>query len=241
MTLLLVVAAGMNVFAQPAGASESDQAAEPIVERNLPSVAALYEWAVIGMGTTPQKQSWDYYFWRKPGYVEIRDDLRRTTDVWRVTTNKQLFYEQVFHDEKHIVEFNHADLAMVHRNIDWNRMETMIDFEGMKPYFQHVGEKHVDAIDRTCQVYHGKFPHAEVELYWLKEEVLPAMMKEIYEDHITVLVLKEIHAYDESPWEHGEFDDYIRGEFADLDDLDTDPFFQNYIGKQTSSPEDGVE
>ena len=200
----------------------------------LPAVTCHFTSRVVLRGRQPQVQEWDWYWWRQPDCVETRDAGGSTGQIWESSKSGQVTYWRVFHKEKRVIEYTPGDLRALGQHPDWPTVSSVIDPTLLTTKLQPVGK--VEILDRQAQRYQGQVDGMEFEVWWLDQEQVPALIRQVSEIREETLRLKEIYPLQKSPWSYSQIVDYMHLDYADLGDKESDPFVRSLTHGEAHIP-----
>lgn len=182
-----------------------------------------YEWSVITVGPRPDRQQRGFYFWRDPRSVETMETNGLVGAVWSRLDGDAVALDRVFHAERHVVEFQPADLRASGQHPSWKHLASIVnpDLLGRELVSTNAGPK--EWLGRPVQSYQGKVGGGHWELLWFKDEALPARLQQVFSDRIVLLKAIEAFPTVSAPWKRRATDGYRRTDFSDLADMEKDP------------------
>lgn len=193
-----------------------------------PPIACRFEWRVIPAGGEEQEVRSEWFLWRRPSLIEIREK-GGVGEVWERGLDRRISYRRVFHEERRVIEYTPGDLRALRRAPDWARLSSLVDPDLLGRDLKRSGEE--ERLGRRAERYRGRLDGVEVELLWLPQERIPALIREIYPDRERQLRLIEMYPLEESPWPHGRFAEYRHTDYADIGDQEADPFLRKRLNE----------
>jgi hypothetical protein len=193
----------------------------------LPAVACHFTSRVALQGQQSQVQEWDWYWWRQPDRVETRDAEGNTGQIWESSKTGQITYWRVLHKDKRIIEYTPGDLRALGQHPDWATVTRVIDPTLLTTKLRPVGKGEI--LGRQAQRYQGQGDGVEFEIWWLEQEQVPALVRQVSEHREETLRLKEIYPLQKSPWTRSQIVDYMHLDYADLGDKESDPFVRSLL------------
>lgn len=192
-------------------------------------IACRFEWRVIPAGGEEQEVRSEWFLWRRPSLIEIREKGGESGEVWERGPDRRISYRRIFHEERRVIEYTPGDLRALRREPDWARLSNLVDPALLGRDLKRSGEE--ERLGRRAERYRGRLDGVEVELLWLSREQIPALIREIYPDRERQLRLIEIYPLEESPWPHGRFAEYRHTDYADIGDQEADPFLRKLLNE----------
>lgn len=144
-------------------------------------------------------------------------------EVWRRDARGNVTYEKVFHREKRILDYAASDLRALGQTSDWARLGSMIQPDAVGTALRASGMRRIGRF--SGKEYSGAENNARLNLVWLANLQLPAYLKRTKDGESTEFVLRSIRHVNAATIEPRTAD-YVRMDYADLDDSPSDPFFQ---------------
>jgi hypothetical protein len=218
--LLFVCSVGLA----PAGSQASDTQS---TENALPALACRFETHVRPHDERARNQTREWYLWRQPDLVEMRDADGKNGQIWRRDTNGQVSYQRVFHAAKRIIEYYPGDLRALQSYPEWQKLAGIIDPAWLGSFV--IAKDEVTILNRQARRYTGQVDGQEFDVLWLEQEQIPARVRRKNKEYEEVVELKEIHSPNESPWPRNETVGYELLDYADLGDKESDPFVRTFL------------
>jgi hypothetical protein len=190
---------------------------EPAQDR---PVAARYE--TIGVdraGRITRKSDW--YLVRTANRIETAGDGRG--EVWERSSRGDVSMRRVFRDDQFILEYHAGDLRAMGIAPEWRALGAVVDPEALSRLGRAGSE---EVLGRTAQVYRSGEGQDRVEIWWLEEVALPAVVKRTGEFGTYTMRLVEVAESAPSDWpiaSHWKIDEFRIVDAADLGDLEHDP------------------
>lgn len=208
-----------------AAAGEPVTAEAPTVINAEPApLAARYE---ISRGQ--QRGKW--YLWRSPGQVETRSELQQRSEIWQWDAARQLSYQRYFHREQTYVDYTAGQLLTQRIQPDPARLASLID----PALLQNLRRgRSVKILGRTAVQYQGRHAGQNIELLWLPQERVPALLRQSGPGGTLSLRLRELHARSPASWPRVSeqmIASYARIDGADLGDMEHDPFVAGLLAE----------
>lgn len=173
-------------------------------------------------GPMPAPVTW--YFWRSANQIEILDDDRGRGELWRKDKSGSVLLTKLFHPEQRAIKFYPGDLRALALKPNWERLVHIIDPQHLSADLKITGEQ--DVLEKKATVYRGPMAGALIEVWWLPQEDIPALIRKEYPDRTVTLRLMELYPLAQAPWPSADLSRYRFMDFADLGDHESDPFVQ---------------
>lgn len=224
LTLLLCICVVASVAAVP-----------PVADTpTLPALAARFETALCALPCKdPKSRQW--YLLRDARAIELRDDSAVYSELWRRYDDGRIDYVYLMHDERRGIEYSPADLDVIGRRPDWERIGALLSPQDLAQLTAGAKGRH-DGLE--TQRYTGTLRKAAVDVIWIPELALPASLEYRYPDRmITVRLLQRypgkapVALTDSKTLAHYQLVDY-----ADVGDMEEDPQAQRWIRKAVAAP-----
>jgi hypothetical protein len=192
--------------------------------RNLPSLACHYETTVESLGQLHQTRDW--YLWREPSRIETQEKIYETGEIWRLGRDGSIFYYRVFHRYMRVIEYTTGDLRALNGYQDWNKLTHILE-PNLLAKLKLAGTTKI--LGRNAQRYQGEINGIDFEVWWLKDEQIPALVRQGYSGRVVILKLKELYPINKSPWRREDTANYKRMDYADIGDRHSDPFLKKLL------------
>ncbi len=218
---LLLLALAIAAFAP--GLLAATPAAEPDTS---PALTAHFETSrfVLGAAGSETRSSWRY--WRRGDRVETLTEAIGYGEAW--TRSKQgVGHEKIFVEAKRRIVYTPGDLAAVGRTTAWEAVFSIVRPE-MARSLVEIGSE--SAFGRPALRFRGKVGSDDIELLWLVAEQIPAELRIVRGgSHVELVRLVELDT--DAPFVPAPSDarDFEALDFADLGDLEADPFVQRFL------------
>jgi len=210
--------------------------AAPKVEVYKP-VAALYETRTIQLAHRPQANNQRWHLWRTASKIETQSADGSSGEVWLRDSNDNISMRRLFHKEKRIIEFTSGDLRTLSRYPEWTDRAELIEF-GLLSRLKLTGT--VMVLGHKAQRYQGQINGVDLEILWLAEYRLPALVRRVFAGREVSMHLLELHPLESSPWKQKDVSDYQAMDYADMGDNESDPFISSLSHKDTRQHETHV-
>ncbi|WP_367155454.1 hypothetical protein [Methylomonas sp. HYX-M1] len=217
----------------------ADQPGQPLpalrIQEPLPSLAAEYQTTLSDTYAKRPKNGSRHYRWRlyrAADRIETHNLCAESSEVWSRTHYGEINHQQLFHAQKRLIEYVSGDLKAIGQLPIWTTLATLISPTDLSA-LHAVGEERYGEFSAIR--YAGSIAEEQetLELLWLPQLQLPALIKRQRRDHALQTRLIEWHHLGDSPWPTPETADYRVIDFADLGDKEHDPAL---IGLLPGSP-----
>ncbi len=213
---------------EAAGASEGhDHAPAAAPARAFPPLAALFETQVLGEKdqTTAQRHTpLRWYLWRDDQRVETRTVGGVFSEIWSRDSEGRISKEQVFPDDRAIVDYYPGDLAAMDKQLSWRHLQSLIDPQALGKDLKEVSSR--KAKTGLVKIFRGTLDDVLTEVHWLASISLPLLIQRRDQSRRIVTRLIESWAVDAAPiarTQAGTVVGYRRIDFADFGDKEKDP------------------
>ena len=204
---------------------DHDPAAAPA--RAFPPLAALYETEMLAEGdqTTAQGHTpLRWYLWRDDQRVETRTVRGVFSEIWSRDSEGRISKEQVFPDERAVVDYYPGDLAAMHNQLSWRHLQSLIDPQALGTDLKEVSSR--KATTGLVKVFRGTLDGVSTEVHWLVSISLPLLIERRDQSRRIVTRLIETWPVDAAPVPRSKTETlagYRRVDFADFGDKEKDP------------------
>ena len=196
--------------------------------RAFPPLAALYETQVIAEGdqTTAQGHTpLHWYLWRDDQRVETRTLGGVFSEIWSRDREGRISKEQVFTDDRAIVDYYPGDLAAMEKPLSWRHLQSLIDPQALETdLMKEVSSRKTNT--GLVKVFRGTLDGVLTEVHWLASISLPSLIQRRDQSRRIVTRLVETWAVDAAPVARSRTETlagYRRVDFADFGDKEKDP------------------
>jgi hypothetical protein len=193
----------------------------------LPPVAAEYETVVTETGEHTHRHVNHWRFWRDADLVETRSLNTDEGEIWRRSVKGLIFYERVYHRDRKVVESNPDDLRALHREPDWTKAALLLDPELLATRLTFQGRERLG--ERVALRYVGAADGVDYEVWWLERENLPGLIRQRFPEREVAVRLREAYPLGQAPWPHDVSREYASIDYADLGDMESDPFVKRIL------------
>ena len=229
--LLIVLSATLEAVPREmaaAGTGEghcNDPAVAPA--RAFPPLAALFETQVLAEGdqTTAERHTpLHWYLWRDDQRVETRTVGGVFSEIWSRDSGGRISKEQVFPDDRAVVDYYLGDLAAMQKQMSWRHLQSLIDPHALGTDLKEVSSR--KAKTGLVKVFRGTLDGVLTEVHWLASMSLPSLIQRRDQSHRIVTRLVDTWAVDAAPVARSRAETlagYRRVDFADFGDKAKDP------------------
>lgn len=159
--------------------------------------------------------------------VVVQESLRGTEERWQRDEAGRIWYSRVFHGQKRVLEFSPAYFKRMGSS-KWEQIASVIDPAALESL--HVAPKQ-EALGRVAEVYRGKVNEQEIEIWWLEQERLPALVSKRDRSGTQTMRLVTLSTMQGDVLDRGNADlpGYDILDFADIGDRHHDPFIEDLM------------
>ncbi|QJD28712.1 hypothetical protein [Methylococcus geothermalis] len=193
----------------------------------LPPIAAEYETVSSDTGGNAHVQSNRWHFWRDADFVETRSLDTDEGEIWRRSVKGLIFYERVFHRDRKVVESNPDDLRARSRYPLWSKVALLIDPGLLNSRLQFEGRETLEG--RQALRYGGQVDGVGYEILWLERENIPGVIRQRFPEREVTVTLRSLYSLQDAPWPHDVSGNYSVIDYADLGDMESDPFVKRIL------------
>jgi hypothetical protein len=214
---LLFLLGAPPLLANPLPAASTAAASE-----TPPPLAARYQ-AQAG------KRVSDWYLLRDANRVVIYDAASGQAKIWEKDARGEVEFSRVFTADRRVVEYAPGEVKARGPVPDWNSIASILAPRDLAK-LRKAGERKV--LGRTATILTGTADGSKVQVWWLPQERLPAMVQQGQGSKAVRLVLRELRPQAASEWNWAEpatLAAYARLDAADLGDMEYDPFVQKVL------------
>lgn len=201
----------------------------------FPAIACRYESSrqiLASTGAAPPRATVaSSYLWRELDRVETRDAAGETGALWERGNDGTIFFRKLYHQAHKAIEYYPDDLRAADNNLSWDAITSTFDSKLLGSALKRVGKEIY--LDREAERYRGKVDGVVMEVLWLTYERIPAMVTKNAGNRIDTLRLTEIWPIVKAPWPTSTrttLEQYQHLDFADLGDMESDPFVKWAVG-----------
>lgn len=188
----------------------------------LPPLAARYQFQT-------GKRNSDWYLIRDDNRIVIYDAVSGQAKLWEKDARGEIEFSRVFAADRRVVEYAPGEIRARGPVPDWNALASIIGPRDLAA-LRKTGERKV--LGRNATVLSGKTAGGKLQVWWLANERLPAMVQHGQGDKAVRLVLRELRPQPASEWNWAAPETlatYARLDAADLGDMEYDPFVRKVL------------
>lgn len=150
--------------------------------------------------------------------------------VWLRDDKGNISLQRLFHKQQRSIEYAPSDLRSLGRYPEW------------KHRAQLVGPGLLSRLTKTDMVtvqgykaerYQGQLNGMDIEILWLAEYRLPALVRRVVADREVSIHLLELHPLESAPWQAKDVSNYQTMDFADMGDNEADAFIAGLSHQST--------
>lgn len=200
----------------------------------LPAAAARFETTHCAVPCKkPVSRRWDLM--RDAQTIELRGVGAPFSELWRRLGDGRVGYVYLMHDERRAIEYSPADLAMIDRAPDWERIGALLSPREIER-LASAGRGRQGGLE--TQRYRGRLGKAKVEATWIPALALPAKLVYRYPGHTVSIRLVARHegAAPAQPPAAAALASYALVDYADIGDMEGDPQAEAWIRKAAAAP-----
>ena len=226
--LLTVFSATLAAVPRGIGTTGAGQGPARAAATAFPPLSALYETQVFAEGhqTTAQGQTpLRWYLWRDDQRVETRTVGGGFGEIWSRDSEGRISKEQVFPDDRAIVDYYPGDLAAMQKQLSWRHLQSLVDPHALGKYLKEVSSSRKTKTG-LVKVFRGSLGGVSTEVHWLASISLPLLIRRRDPSRRIVTRLVETWAVDAAPVPRSKTETlagYRRVDFADFGDKEKDP------------------
>lgn len=196
----------------PASLSQSP-IPEPQWQGPLPDIAAEFH-------TETPAETTQWRIWRKSHEV-IRENLATdTADYWYQDGNT-LIQKTYYHHDRRGMEFQQTDLQMLNKQPQWQALALVFD-PALLSHLKLTDSGWRDGV--PFQRYQGKLQDSEWVIEVRTDLMLPLRIEHKSQHAHETITLVEAYPLAQAPWQPVPTRDYNVIDFADIGDMESDPF-----------------
>ena len=185
-----------------------------------PALACRFKTTETLKDQTVTQQDWR--LWRTRDRIETRNETTQTGEVWtRVSTN-QIAHDKLFLADRTVLEYAPGELRAAQQRVDWDRLGGLVEAKVLARDFKPGGTTTI--LGRRAQQYQRKTASGTEEIWWLPAEQIAALIRRELPDRTVTTQLQEIYPAGQPPWAPGSTAGFRTIDFADLGDMESDPF-----------------
>lgn len=200
-------------------------AALPVrAEGELPAVLARF--AVQHAGGAPEQ----LVVVRTDTRIEHRFVTRGVVERWRRDARGELEHEKLFPKDGKSVHYTAGDLRTIQYEPSWEQLGSLIGTKERSGLSAAGQKKSLGG--RTARISRGQVRGEPAQLEWLADVSLPALLATGHVRERTTVKLVSIEPCSESTCAETPSDALRSIEFADLGDMEYDPFVRRFMARE---------
>ena len=200
-----------------------------IIEK-LPNAAIEFETTITKADQSENHYRW--YFWRTDKRVETRNPQDNSSEEWTKLANGQVEYSIIFHDAKQAIDYNPVDLGMIGETPNWAMTTLLFSPEMMATL---VSDSDETLFNQKAIHYKTNLPNTVFEVTWLPQMQIPAMIKREENGQTITTKIVSLEPAEKSMLSNPDASAYHHTVFADLGDMESDPFIKSVMHKLKGS------
>lgn len=200
-------------------------------ELSLPDVAGEFETTVIqeqSAQTSKPTQTYRWRFYRTAQRIETHIVHDQTGEIWLRSKEGNISYQRVFHKEQHVVDYLPGDLKAIGASPDWMAIATLIDANWVSSL---ISDGQTISFEQPAIHYTHSITENPVEVLWLEQAKLPAMIQKNKNGHLLITRLLALYPWQHSPWLAPDSSNYLCIDFSDLGDKENDAVINSILPK----------
>ena len=187
---------------------------------DLPEIGARYVTTVAQTGKAAHATDW--IFLRSASRVERRHLQEAEGVAWQRTQTGSVYYERLFPADRKIVEYTPGELRALDFKSNWQTVATLVDEHAMRTKLTARGI--ADFNGKRATRFAGQYGETAIEIIWIDEDRIPASIREQTAGKIVETRLSETCPLAQCPWQLTHTGGFVRIDYADLGDMENDPF-----------------
>lgn len=200
----------------PRGGTES---AALDLQAPLPAVAAQFR-TRIRRGDAEQAVEWR--FWRTADRLVSENLTSRIAEEWQ-REGATVFLRRAFHDDRRGIEYQMDDLRIAGELPQWTRQALLIDPRVFEALTLQRGFGFPGGQQRR---YTGELDGSHWDVTLRIDQMLPVRIERRRDGLVERTELIALHPLSTAPWQPTPTDAYVFIDYADLGDMESDPFVQ---------------
>ena len=196
----------------------------------LPNAAVEFETTITKADESERHYRW--YFWRADNQVEMRNPQDNSSEEWTRLANGQVEYSMIFHDDKKTIDYNAVDLGMIGETPNWTKTTLLFSPEMMATL---VSDSDETLFNQTAIHYKSNLPNTVFEVTWLTQMQVPAMIKREVNGQTITTKIVSLEPAVKSMLSNPAASAYDHTVFADIGDMESDPFVKSVMHKLKGS------
>lgn len=204
-------------------------AGEPIAARYVTAYA---------LQDRPETEQPEWYFVRTPSRIETASGDR--AEIWQRANGGTISLQRVFRAHRFVVEYAPGELAAREVKPDWEALGAIVSTATLRILIQTDTQQ---VLGKTAQVFRGKSNGDQLEVWWLTEEGIPALVKRSNGRGTFSMRLTELHGNAPAEWplpSSWPTSGYRLVDAADLGDMEHDPAVKHLVREEGGLGASGV-
>lgn len=161
-----------------------------------------------------------WHFFREQKRIDIDNVASYTGEAW-LRDGKLILMRQFFHDDRKGVEYQNDDFTLLGMQPSWQRQALLVD----PVELQQLRESGTEWRDgHPLRSYKGEIKGQSVEIDWRVDLNVPQRIARKKGDEQEITELQAVYPLAQSPWQYRKGDDYELINYADIGDMERDPF-----------------
>ncbi|HHM05062.1 MAG TPA: hypothetical protein ENJ19_04885 [Gammaproteobacteria bacterium] len=216
MMVFLAAVMGGALFGVQAQAEDGAQASRPVI-------AAQFETRSIQLARRPQASRHRWHLLRSVRQVEVWNEGEAQRQRWQRRANGVIDYSHLFLQPRKSVDYTAGDLRSLGRYPDWMQLRGVIDSAVLR---QLTPSGNVEVLGRQAERYLGQVNGVDMEIWWLSDLELPALVRRVHGDREVSIHLLDLQTGGAASQSFVDTGSYDHLDYADLGDMEADPFVQ---------------
>lgn len=187
-----------------------------------PALAGRFETVETRLGQKVTRQDWR--LWRTKNRIETRNETTQMGEVWTRVSSNQMAHDKLFLADQTVLEYAPGELRAAQQTVDWDRLGGLVEVKTLARDFKPGGTTVV--LGRTAQIYQRQSAAGLEVIWWLPAEQVAALIRRELPDRTVTTQLQEIYPVGQPPWTPGSTAGFRTIDYADLGDMESDPFVQ---------------
>lgn len=187
------------------------------------TIAAQYETRSIQLARRPQSGTHRWNLLRSAAQVEVWNEGDNQHQRWWQDDDGSIGYSRLFTQQRKSVDYTAGDLRALGRYPARQQLHSVID-PALLGRLRQTGS--VAVLGREAQRYQGQVDGVDMEVWWLADLALPALVRRVYGDREVSIHLLSLRVAGAGASVFADTANYDHLDYADLGDMESDPFVQ---------------
>lgn len=162
---------------------------------------------------------------RAKGQIEVINLDSNSSEIWRQTSQDLWFYLKAFHQEQQVIEYTPVDLKVLEVKPQWSSLALGINPDLLKTITAtQPGKAGKPVHGWQTLIYKSHIGETSYEVHWLPQLAVAARVKNVTHGVTTVTAINQPFLLASAPWKPSDISGYRLIEYADLGDMERDPF-----------------